>query len=338
MISRVKLIAEPWDVGEGGYQVGNFPPGWSEWNGRYRDTVRDLWCRGGNVLGEFASRITGSSDLYEHDGRRPHASVNFVTAHDGFTLSDLVTYTGKRNWANGEDNRDGTDDDRSTNCGIEGPTDDPEVLERRVRLRRNLLATVLLSQGVPMLLGGDELGRTQLGNNNAYAQDNEVSWFDWEGADRDLADFTRAVVELRTSQPVFQRRRFLTGEAVDGHGRPDVAWFRTDGAVMGADDWHDGARAVVVWLNGVLGETDERGQAIVGCSALVVVNAGDAELAVRLPDERWGSGWRVRLDTSAGVATEGPAGVSDHAPAAVVPVRACSLLVLIDDGDAPPAR
>ncbi|MFZ4432548.1 MAG: glycogen debranching protein GlgX [Microthrixaceae bacterium] len=331
VISRVKLIAEPWDVGEGGYQVGNFPPGWSEWNGRYRDTVRDLWCRGGRVLGEFASRLTGSSDLYEHDGRRPHASVNFVTAHDGFTLADLVTFTEKRNWANGEENRDGTDDNRSTNCGVEGPTDDPAVLERRLRLRRNLLATVLLSQGVPMLLGGDELGRTQQGNNNAYAQDNDVSWFDWEEADRNLVDFTRAVVGLRTSQAVFQRRRFLTGAPVDGSGRPDVAWFRTDGGVMGSDDWHDGSQAVVVWLNGVLGETDERGEPLVGNSALLVVNAGDVELAVRLPDDGWGSGWTVRLDTSAGAPTGDPAGVARHDAAAVIPVQACSLLVLIAD-------
>ncbi len=334
VVSQVKLIAEPWDVGEGGYQVGNFPPGWSEWNGRYRDTVRDLWCRGGRVLGEFASRLTGSSDLYEHDGRRPHASINFVTAHDGFTLADLVAYTAKRNQANGEDNRDGTDDNRSTNCGVEGPTDDPAVLERRDRLRRNLFATVLLSQGVPMVLGGDELGRTQQGNNNAYAQDNEVSWTDWDHVDVPFLDFARAVVRLRAEQAALHRRRFLTGAPVDERGRPDVAWFRADGSPMGPDDWHAEAQSVVVWLNGVLGETDRRAQPVVGGSVLIAVNAGEAEVAVRLPDEGWGGGWIRRLDTSAPHPDHPDAPGDRHAPGSVVPLPACSLAVLVADDPA----
>ncbi len=328
VISQVKLIAEPWDVGEGGYQVGNFPPGWSEWNGRYRDCVRDLWCRGEPVLGEFASRLTGSSDLYEHDGRRPHASINFVTAHDGFTLADLVAYEHKRNQTNGEDGRDGTDDNRSTNCGVEGPTDDPEVLDRRDRLRRNLIATLLLSQGVPMVLAGDELGRTQGGNNNAYAQDNEVSWLDWTSVDSSFLDFTRRVVALRAAEPTLHRRRFLTGAPVDDAGRPDVAWFRPDGELMAAADWADGGRGVVVWLNGVLGETDRRREPVVGRSVVVAVNASWSEQALRLPEDRWGSVWEVLLDTTD---VHGP-GVT-HPAGAALSLAAAAVVVLGAVGD-----
>ncbi|MEZ5309701.1 MAG: glycogen debranching protein GlgX [Microthrixaceae bacterium] len=211
VVNKVKLIAEPWDVGEGGYQVGNFPPLWSEWNGRYRDCVRDVWRHSPTPLGEFAARLSGSSDLYEHDRRRPHASINFVTAHDGFTLSDLVSYEHKNNWANGEDNRDGTDDNRSWNCGVEGPSDSPEVKELRARQRRNLMLTLLVSQGVPMMLSGDEVGRTQGGNNNAYAQDNSTSWIDWSSQDETMLAFTRRLLTLRRSNPALSRRRFLTG-------------------------------------------------------------------------------------------------------------------------------
>jgi glycogen operon protein len=298
VVSQVKLIAEPWDVGEGGYQVGNFPPLWSEWNGRYRDCVRDVWRPGGGDLGEFAARLTGSSDLYEDDGRRPHASINFVTAHDGFTLADLVSYEHKQNWANGEDNRDGTDDNRSWNCGVEGPTEVPEVLELRRRQQRNLLATLLLSQGVPMLLAGDELGRSQGGNNNAYAQDNEVSWVDWSEVDHDLLAFTRRLVELRHDHPVLQRRRFLTGRAAAADELPDVDWLTAAGEQMTSADWHDGNRHVILWLNGDLGEVGPRGEPISGETLLICVHPGDASLDWVLPDPRYGVAWTPVLDTA----------------------------------------
>src|SRR5438876_8717031 len=237
VINRAKLIAEPWDIGEGGYQVGNFPALWSEWNGRYRDTVRDFWRGEPSTVGELASRLTGSSDLYQNDTRRPVASINFVTAHDGFTLRDLVSYNEKHNEANGEGNRDGTDDNRSWNHGVEGDTDDPRISAVRARQQRNLVATLLLSQGVPMLLGGDELGRTQHGNNNAWCQDSELSWFDWEHADGDLTRFFQRVIRLRRDHPVFRRSAFLTGGEARGSGLPDVWWFRTDGRRMTQRDW-----------------------------------------------------------------------------------------------------
>ncbi|GAA4966306.1 hypothetical protein GCM10023238_37540 [Streptomyces heliomycini] len=255
VISRVKLIAEPWDVGEGGYQVGNFPPLWSEWNGLYRDAVRDFWRGEEHTLGEFASRLTGSSDLYAHNGRRPRASVNFVTAHDGFTLRDLVSYNDKHNEANGEGNRDGESTNRSWNCGAEGPTRDPAVLELRARQQRNFLATLLLSQGIPMLSHGDELGRTQRGNNNAYCQDNEISWIDWRltGEQRELLDFTRRLISLRLAHPVLRRRRFFRGETVRRAGQPlpDLVWLLPDGREMTDDDWRrSDAHSVGVFLNG----------------------------------------------------------------------------------------
>src|SRR5207237_9347848 len=231
VLSQVKLIAEPWDVGPGGYQVGNFPVLWAEWNGKYRDSVRDFW-RGQSNVGEFAQRFTGSSDLYEENGRDLFASINFVTAHDGFTLRDLVSYNGKHNEANGEDSRDGTDDNRSWNLGAEGPTSDEAVLALRASQPRNLLGTLLLSQGVPMLLAGDALGRTQGGNNNAWCQDNEISWFDWERADEDLLEYTHRLIRLRREHPVFRRQHFLSGRAVSGSGLPDVWWFRPDGRRM----------------------------------------------------------------------------------------------------------
>ena len=236
VVSQVKLIAEPWDVGPGGYQVGNFPPGWTEWNGKYRDTVRDYWRGEPSSLGEFAARLSGSSDLYEGDGRAPFASINFVTAHDGFTMRDLVSYNDKHNEANGEDNNDGEQHNRSWNCGVEGPTDDPGDRALRARQQRNLLATLLLSQGVPMILHGDEVGRTQGGNNNVYCQDNETSWIDWSNVDEGLLEFTRTLTRLRAEHPVFRRRRFFTGE-VAANGVPDIAWLAADGTPMGEDDW-----------------------------------------------------------------------------------------------------
>src|SRR5579871_6526696 len=250
IIRQVKLIAEPWDVGEGGYQVGNFPALWSEWNGKFRDGVRDYWRGADETLAEFANRFTGSSDLYETTGRRPYASVNFVTAHDGFTLADLVSYNEKHNEANGEDNRDGESTNRSWNCGVEGETTDPAVLTLRARQQRNFLATLLLSQGVPMLLGGDELGRTQGGSNNAWCQDNEISWFDWESADGELLEFTRRVIALRGEHPVFRRTSFLSGKAGES-GLPDAWWFRPDGRRMTQRDWTSpDTQTLGVFLNG----------------------------------------------------------------------------------------
>ncbi|MDQ3756799.1 MAG: glycogen debranching protein GlgX [Actinomycetota bacterium] len=306
VISRVKLIAEPWDLGEGGYQVGNFPPLWSEWNGQYRDCIRDYWRGEEQGLAEFGYRFTGSSDLYESDGRHPFASVNFVTAHDGFTLADLVSYNEKHNEANGEGNRDGESHNRSWNCGAEGPSDDPAVLELRARQRRNLLATLFLSQGIPMLLGGDELGRTQGGNNNAYCQDNEVSWFDWEQQDGATAAFTRRLIELRKAHPVFRRRRWFQGRPLRGEGCSDIAWFRPDGSEMGEDDWQSGfAKAVAVFLNGdAIPTPDARGQQVVDDSFLVLFNASDGDLDFTMPESRFGERWVKVLDT-ADALTEG---------------------------------
>ena len=286
VVSQVKLIAEPWDVGPGGYQVGNFPPQWTEWNGAYRDTVRDFW-RGEPSLGEFASRLAGSSDLYEHSGRRPFASINFVTAHDGFTLRDLVSYNEKHNDANGEDNNDGESHNRSWNHGVEGPTDDPEVLELRAREQRNFLATLLLSQGVPMLLHGDEMSRSQDGNNNTYAQDSEIAWVHWDRADKPLIEFTAAVAKLRRSHPTFQRKRFFTGNTVrtgtEGEDRlNDIVWLHLEGRPMDDSDWDNGAQAIGMYLNGdgIAGK-DARGGTITDDHFLLYFNAdGPAELTL----------------------------------------------------------
>jgi len=290
VISQVKLIAEPWDVGEGGYQVGNFPTLWSEWNGRYRDSVRDFWRGEPGTLGDLAYRLTGSSDLYEGTGRRPHASVNFVTAHDGFTLADLVSYNEKHNEANGEGNRDGESHNRSWNCGVEGPTDDPVIAGLRRRQQRNFLATLLLSQGVPMLLGGDEIGRTQRGNNNGYAQDNELSWYDWENADAALAEFTRAVIELRHAHPVFRRRRFFQGVPIRGEA-PDIEWHTVEGEPMSGEDWQHGIPAMGMLLRGdAIGEVDERGEPVRDDTFYLVLNGRPEGVAARLPaggSERW---------------------------------------------------
>jgi isoamylase len=304
VVSQVKLIAEPWDVGEGGYQVGNFPPLWTEWNGKYRDTVRDYWRGEAATLGEFASRLTGSSDLYEHSGRKPIASINFVTAHDGFTLRDLVSYNEKHNEANGEGGADGESHNRSWNCGAEGDTQDPAILALRARQHRNFLTTLLTSQGVPMILHGDELGRSQHGNNNVYCQDNELSWMDWELEDwqRELLAFTRRVVALRRDHPVFRRRRFFAGETVleDGRTVADIAWFRPDGTNMRDADWdHEYARSVMVFLNGdAIPEPDQRGERVVDDSFLVAFNAHDDTLTFTVPDEVYGDGWLVALDTA----------------------------------------
>jgi len=326
VVSQLKLIAEPWDLGEGGYQVGNFPPLWSEWNGRYRDTVRDYWRGADRTLGEFAYRFTGSSDLYEGTGRRPYASVNFITAHDGFTLTDLVSYNHKHNEANGEEGRDGTDDNRSWNCGVEGPTDDPQVLALRARQRRNLLATLLLSQGVPMLLGGDELGRTQRGNNNAYCQDNELSWHDWQAVDQELFEFVRELIRFRLRHPIFHRRRFFQGSPVRGTAMSDIAWFRPDGEQMTDEDWNVGfARSLAVYLNGRgIPDPDPRGRQILDDSFYLLFNAYEAPVEFVLPDGQWRATWREVIRTSVGMTGTGPllrAGT-------LVPVEARELVVL----------
>jgi isoamylase len=294
----VKLIAEPWDVGAGGYQVGNFPVHWSEWNGRYRDTVRDLWRGAPGALADFGARFTGSADLYARTGRRPYASVNFVTAHDGYTLTDLVSYERKHNEANGDSNRDGTDHDRSWNNGVEGPTDDAHVVEHRARQRRSMLATLLLSQGVPMLLGGDELGRTQGGNNNAYCQDNDVSWYDWEGADLAMLDFTRRLVRFRRDHPVFHRRRWFEGSA-GAPGLLDIAWFDADGAAMSAERWRGRDGNVVGIFMSADGLVGNDGQPIADDSFYLAFNGSDRDIAFALPDGSLGDGWRRVLDTAA---------------------------------------
>jgi isoamylase len=303
VISQVKLIAEPWDLGEGGYQVGNFPPQWSEWNGKYRDTVRDVWRGQPAVVGELASRLTGSSDLYQGDSRRPSASVNFVTAHDGFTLRDLVSYEDKHNEANGEGSRDGESYNRSWNCGVEGPTDDPAVNALRARQQRNLLTTLFLSQGVPMLLGGDEIGRTQRGNNNAYCQDNEISWFDWADIDEELLAFTTALVALRREHPVFRRRRWFQGRPL--RGTPDIVWLKPDGSEMTEADWREHHEACVgMFLNGeAIASPGPRGEHVVDESFLVLLNASSEprKWSVSGP---WGDAWHLVLDTSDGPPAE----------------------------------
>ncbi|MCL3862234.1 glycogen debranching protein GlgX [Actinotalea sp. K2] len=303
VISQVKLIAEPWDVGDGGYQVGGFPPLWSEWNGKYRDTVRDFWRGEPATLAEFASRLSGSSDLYEHTGRKPIASINFVTAHDGFTLADMVTYNEKHNEANGEDNQDGESHNRSWNHGVEGPTTDPEITALRWRQQRNFLTTLLLSQGVPMISHGDELGRTQGGNNNGYCQDNEVTWVDWDldDAAQGHLEFTRGLVHLRRDHPVLRRRRFFFGSAEHGgeSGLGDIAWFNNSGEHMSDADWHEGhARSVMVFLNGeAIAEPDPRGERVVDDSFLVIYNAHGESIEFTLPPAEFGEAWTCVLDT-----------------------------------------
>jgi glycogen operon protein len=299
VVSQVKLIAEPWDVGDGGYQVGNFPPLWTEWNGRYRDTVRDYWRGEPGSVGEFASRLSGSSDLYEHSGRKPIASINFVTAHDGFTMRDLVSYNEKHNEANGEGNNDGESHNRSWNCGVEGETDDPDVLALRARQHRNFLVTLLLSQGVPMVLHGDEVGRSQKGNNNVYCQDNELSWLHWDLEDwqQALLAFTRRVVSIRKEHPVFRRRRFFAGDVTPtiDDDVADIVWFTPDGDHK--EDWGQDD-ALMVFLNGDgIPEPDQRGEPVVDDSFLIAFNPTGDERKFTIPGDVYGEGWQVALDT-----------------------------------------
>jgi glycogen operon protein len=333
LLNQVKLIAEPWDLGEGGYQVGNFPVGWAEWNDKYRDAMRAYWKGDGGLIGEFALRLTGSSDLYNRSSRRPYASINFIAAHDGFTLHDLVAYNDKHNEANAEDNRDGHNHNLSWNCGVEGPTDDPAIRALRERQKRNMLATLFLSQGVPMLLAGDELGRSQGGNNNAYCQDNEISWIDWnlDADKRKLAEFVRRLIELRRSHPVFRRRDFFQGRPIHGSDVKDIVWLKPDGAEMTNEEWdHDFARSLGVYLAGeALTENDARGRPVKDENFLVLFNAHHEELAFKLPS--YGvQRWLALVDTSYadGLAPDGTfeAGTSyalkARSLALLVPVRA----------------
>jgi glycogen operon protein len=302
VLSRVKLIAEPWDLGEGGYQVGNFPVGWAEWNGKYRDTVRRFWKGDGAVVAEFATRISGSSDLYAQSGRRPYASINFVTCHDGFTLQDLVSYNQKHNKANLEDNRDGSDNNLSWNCGVEGPTDDPDIQDLRARQKRNILATILLSQGVPMVLAGDELSHSQRGNNNAYCQDNEISWLHWDldEEQQEFLEFTRRVIQIWKDNPVFQRRKFLQGRPIRGSEVKDLVWFEPSGKEMTDDAWFAPfVRSLgVVYSGNAISELNERGKKIVGDTLLLLLNAHHEPLPFTLPKERRGLEWERILDTA----------------------------------------
>jgi glycogen operon protein len=326
VLSQVKLIAEPWDVGPGGYQVGNFPVLWSEWNGIYRDTMRDFW-RGRSNAAAFASRVTGSSDLYEDDGRHPFASINFITAHDGFTLHDLTAYNEKHNEANLEGNRDGTDDNRSWNCGAEGPTDDPAINALRARQQRNFLTTLLLSQGTPMLLGGDEMARTQGGNNNGWCQDNEISWFDWDidDAQREQLQFTRRLIALRREHPVFRRRQFLHGTEGEGSGQPDVWWFRPDGQRMTKVDWdqRDG-HVLGMFLNGEeIAAAGRHGQRVVDDSFVLLFNARHEDVEFTLPPARFGASWTCELRTD-----EPDRAQESHKAGESVPVTARTIVLL----------
>ncbi len=331
VLSQVKLIAEPWDVGEGGYQVGNFPVGWAEWNDRYRDTVRSFWKGDVGVAGDLAYRLTGSSDLYAHSGRRPYASVNFVTAHDGFTLQDLVSYNEKHNDANGEGNRDGNNNNRSWNCGVEGPTDDPDILALRAKQKRNLLATLLISQGVPMLYQGDALGRTQLGNNNAYCQDNSISWLNWElkPEDRDLHAFVQRIINLRKRHPIFRRRRFFQGRPIKGASVKDILWLTPAGQEISEEDWRDpSVRCLGMFLSGQgLDETEERGRPVSDENFLVLMNADHSDLEFALPAFEVGTSWTAWIDTSHDSGLR-PAGTYEAGSS--YPLQARSLVVLME--------
>jgi glycogen operon protein len=308
ILSQVKLIAEPWDVGEGGYQVGNFPVGWAEWNGKYRDTIRRYVKGDGGQVAELAYRLTGSSDLYSMSGRRPYASVNFITAHDGFTLNDLVSYNEKHNEANGEQNRDGTDDNASWNCGTEGPTENPTLVDLRERQKRNFLTLLFFSQGVPMLCAGDEIGRTQKGNNNAFCQDNEISWFDWrlDRAQRHLLEFTRSLIAFRKGHPVLRRRRFFQGRHIRGSEVKDISWFKPDGKEMTDEDWNAGyTKSLTLRLAGdAIGETDEKGRLIVDDTLLILLNAHHEPRTFTLPAHKRGVRWQPILDTTVAAGSE----------------------------------
>jgi isoamylase len=334
VVSQAKLIAEPWDVGDGGYQVGKFPPLWTEWNGKYRDSVRDYWRGLPAAAPEFASRLTGSSDLYETSSRRPVASVNFVTCHDGFTLADLVSYNDKHNEANGDANADGSNDNRSWNCGVEGPTDDPAISELRARQTRNFLVTLFCSQGVPMLLAGDELGRTQRGNNNAYCQDNEISWVDWTAADEDLVEFCRALSALRREHPVFRRRRFFSGRpsGPDGNALRDIIWLTPASAEMTVADWTSGYRSLGVFLNGeAITEPGPHGEAITDSHFLLLFNAHSEPVTFTLPGDDLAACWQLVVDTARSLAPGLAAAMTAPVtfdPGASVEVRDRAIIVL----------
>ena len=327
ILSQVKLIAEPWDVGVGGYQVGNFPVGWTEWNGKYRDEVRAYWKGEGGGIGELAYRLTGSSDLYEQSGRRPYASINFVTAHDGFTLHDLVSYNEKHNEANHEDNRDGESHNQSWNCGVEGETDDPAVRGLRARQKRNFLATLLLSQGVPMLLAGDEMGRSQQGNNNAYCQDNEISWFDWDlnEEDHELIGFVQGVIRLSAAHPSFCRRTFFQGRSMQGQ---DIIWLNPDGQEMTDEQWqHDFARCLGMYLSGsAINECDMHGHRIVDDDFLLLLNAHHEEIPFQIPSFAGDQAWQVLIDTVS--ASVPPADTRDYRSGDSYPLHARSFVLL----------
>jgi isoamylase len=332
VVSRVKLIAEPWDVGEGGYQVGNFPAQWSEWNGKYRDTVRDYWRGEHSTMGEFAHRLMGSSDLYASAGRTPHASINFITAHDGFPLRDLVSYNQKHNELNGEDNRDGESHNRAWNCGAEGDTEDPAILQLRGRQQRNFLATLMLSQGVPMLVSGDEMGRTQKGNNNCYCQDNELSWLDWEHVDDDLLEFTRSLIRLRREHAIFRRRGWFDGRELRGGDVKDLAWFTPDGKEMSDEDWRVGyAKSLAVFLNGsAIRRPGEHGEVIKDDSFYLIFNAHHEPMSFALPDEKFGGRWVRVLDTAEDAPPELRRSKRTQflGPAATIEVQSRSLLLM----------
>jgi isoamylase len=298
----VKLIAEPWDVGPGGYQVGNFPPGWTEWNGKYRDTVRKFWKGDGGQVSEFATRLAGSSDLYQDDGRKPYNSINFITCHDGFSLQDLVSYNSKHNEDNGEENRDGTDDNNSWNGGVEGPSDDPALIALREKQKRNLIATLVLSQGVPMILGGDEFSHTQKGNNNTYCQDNDLTWLHWELCERqqNFLTFVKKVIRVWGTQPVFQRRKFFKGRAIRGSDIKDISFLNPSGNEMTDEDWNAGStKCIGVRLAGdLIGDEDERGEPIVGDTLLLLLNAHHEPIPFTLPLTKGDQRWEQILDTA----------------------------------------
>jgi len=325
IISQVKLIAEPWDIGEGGYQVGKFPPGWTEWNGKYRDCIRDFWRGADSTLAEFAERFTGSSDLYKDDNRRPTASINFITAHDGFTLKDLVSYNDKHNEANGEGNQDGESQNRSWNCGAEGPTEDEGIKSLRGQQLRNFIATLFLSQGVPMLVAGDELAKTQLGNNNAYCQDNNISWIDWEKADNGLQEYTKYVIRLRKEHPVFCRRKWFKGMPIKGTDLEDIGWFLPEGRQMEESDWSAGyAKSLAIWLNGKgLRTVDAQGQKIIDDSFYVIFNSHFEAIDYKLPGEKYGRSWSKVLDTTSACPEQ-----NNYKPESTIRVKGRSVVVL----------
>jgi isoamylase len=331
VLSQVKLIAEPWDLGEGGYQVGNFPVGWAEWNDRYRDTVRSYWKGDGGLLGDMAYRITGSSDLYAHSGRRPYASINFVTAHDGFTLQDLVSYNEKHNEANGEENRDGNNDNRSWNCGVEGPTEDPAILALRAQQKRNMLATLLLSQGIPMVYAGDVIGHSQSGNNNAYCQDNPISWLNWnlQPQDRDLLAFVQRLTGLRKKHPIFRRRHFFQGRPIKGANIKDVLWLKPDGTEITEENWRNSSLPCLgMFLSGHgIDETDQRGRQIRDENFLVLLSSFHEDIDFTLPEFSPGAQWIAWMDTSREMGLR-PAGTHDAGKP--YPLQARSMVVLME--------